>query len=284
MRILVTGSTGFLGRHLEPALIARGHSVIGVARGIDRVSGVLSSVDCVVHLAAQTEVGRAVQHPAETFDANVRGTWNVLEACRLAKIRRVITASTDKAYGRSVAPYDESTPLTPDRPYETSKACADMIARTYASTYGMGVAVTRCVNLYGPGHLNFSTLIPGTIKRILHGEAPMIRNHGTMKRDFLFVRDAVEGYMRLVESDYVGPVCFGTNTAHSVKDVVDCIRDLMDCTKTPKNEGDAVGEIDAQWSTYERAKAVLGWKPTHSLRDGLKETIAWYEKFFKGKA
>lgn len=284
MRILCTGSTGFLGSHLVPFLKMRGHDVIAVGRGIERLGDGLDFVDAVIHLAAMTEVGRAVREPVETFEANVRGTWNLLEACRRHKVKRIVTASTDKAYGRSLAPYDESTPLTPDRPYETSKACADMIARTYASTYGMSVAVTRCVNLYGPGHLNFSTLIPGTIKRILHGESPMIRNHGTMRRDFLYVLDACEGYARLVESDYVGPMCFGTGHAYSVRDVVDRIQLSMGSALEVRNEGDVLGEIDVQWSTYQRATEKLGWIPKHTLGEGLNETIPWYVEFFKAKA
>ena len=142
MKVLLTGSTGFLGRHLLPELVRLGNEVIAVGRDFSRVSNAAEDCDAIVHLAAQTQVSKAVENPEETWVGNIQGTWRVLEFARKHGIKRVITASTDKAYGRSTAPYFESTPLTPDRPYETSKACADMIARTYAATYGMRVAVT----------------------------------------------------------------------------------------------------------------------------------------------
>lgn len=282
MRLIITGSTGFLANHLIQAIIPSGHEVIGVGRSLDRLDFSLAGIDALVHLAAQTEMRKAVEDPIETFEGNIRGTWRVLEACRKYKVRRVIVASSDKAYGRSEAPYDERTIFAPDRPYETSKACADLIARTYASTYGMSVAVTRCVNLYGPGHLNFSTLIPGTIKRIIHGERPIIRNGGRMKRDFLFVEDAVDAYARLLESDYVGPINLGTGTGYAIGDVSRLIIRLMDAHVEPIDEPDKHGEIVDQWSGYELAEKELGWKPRHSLEEGLKKTISWYRTYFGG--
>ena len=284
MRILVTGATGFLGSHLVPILKERGHEIVPVGRGIERLGEGLDFVDCVVHLAAQTEVGRAVREPIETFEANTRGTWKLLEACRQHKVKRVIVASTDKAYGRSHAPYNEDTPLKPDRPYEASKACADIIAQTYASTYGMSVAVTRCVNLYGPGHLNFSTLIPGTIKRILHGEQPVLRAGGTMKRDFLYIDDACAGYAALVESKVDGPVCFGTGRGHTIKSVVMALLRIMKSDLEPRYEDDKVGELVDQWSSYGKAHDSLKWTPQTDFVMGLQQTVDWYRAYFKVKA
>jgi len=281
MKVLLTGATGFLGRHLQPELVRIGCDVMAVGRDFLRISNAAESADAIIHLAAQTQVSKAVEDPESTWEGNVRGTWRVLEFARQHKIKRVIIASTDKAYGRSTAPYFESTPLTPDRPYETSKACADMIARTYVATYGMFVAVTRCVNLYGPGHLNFSTLIPGTIRRVLKGERPIIRNGGRMKRDFLFVEDAVDGYVKLLGSNYSGPVNFGTGIGHSIGDVSRTIIKLMGSDLTPIDEPDKNGEIVDQWSNYSIATMELNWRPKHTLEDGLKKTIAWYREHLK---
>lgn len=304
MRAFVTGATGFLGGHLIRALKQRGDTVIGFLhdghnqerettdhwsfgdlsdqRKLERILAEYE-IDTVFHLAAITQVSVAGADPVGTFEANVRGTWNLLDACRRQKTRRVIVAATDKAYGRSAAPYSEDTPLTPDRPYETSKACVDLIARTYAATYNMSVAVTRCVNLYGPGHLNFSTLIPGTIRRVLHNEAPVIRNGGQMKRDFLFVRDAVAGYLKLAESSYRGAINFGTNTGWSIKQVVEMILHLMGSSFAPIEESDSRGEIIDQWSDYQLAEKVLQWTPETSLVKGLMQTIAWYRDYFAKK-
>ena len=280
MRVLVTGASGFLGYHLIQALDNRGHETITAGRSIDRIVKTGEDFDAVIHLAAQTEVGKAVLDPVATFEGNVAGTWRVLEFCRTMKIGRVLVASTDKAFGRSVAPYNENTPLLPDRPYETSKACVDLIARTYAATYGMSVAVTRCVNLYGPRHMNFSTLIPGTIKRVLWGERPIIRNGGRMKRDFLFVDDAVEGYIRLLESDYVGPMNFGTGKGYSIGYVSRLILKLLDSDLEPIDEPDKHGEIVDQWSDYTRADLALGWQPVTTLEQGLRKTVDWYKAYF----
>lgn len=281
MKLLVTGATGFLGRHLVPYLEGRAHKVVTVGRALDRVEHALSGVDCIIHLAAQTEFGKAVADPETTLEANVRGTWRVLDAARRAGVKRVIVASSDKSYGRATPPYSEDTPLAPDRPYETSKACAEMIARTYGATYGMEIAITRCVNLYGPGHLNFSTLIPGTIKRLLRGESPVVRNGGRMVRDFLFVEDAIDAYAKLAESRETGVFCFGTAKGHRVLDVVTALMEIMESRVSVVDEQDAHGEIVNQWSLYERAKTRLGWHPQWSLKDGLTETVKWYLEYFK---
>lgn len=235
-------------------------------------------VDTVFHLAAQTQVSTAVADPVGTLEANVRGTWQVLEACRRQKVQHVIVASTDKVYGDGPAPYFESQPLLPGGIYGTSKLAADVIAQAYAREFSMAVAITRCGNLYGPGHTNWSTLIPGTIKSVLRGERPRLRSTGGPRRDFLFVEDAVDGYLALAEARAVGAFNFGTGVGTSVREVVDKILIAMNRTEAPVIDpviGGAV-EIDEQVLDWTRARQVLGWEPKHTLADGLKKTIEWY--------
>lgn len=310
MRILVTGATGFLGTQLLRALggvpvvaltrdqltfIAAGFKcmtippatlVYGDLSDVGRLERILAEyqIDAVIHLGAQTEIGTAMRDPLGTWETNVRGTWNVLEACRRQKVARVIVSASDKSYGRTPPPYKEGDPLTPDRPYETSKACADLIARTYASSYGMSVAVTRCTNLYGPECMTISTLIPNTIRRVLRGERPIIRNGGAMRRDWLYIEDAVDGYLRLLKSDFVGAINFGTGYAVTVKETVATILSLMESDLEPIDEVDKHGEIVDQWTDASLARKVLGWEPGHSLRDGLKKTIPWYRDNYLARA
>jgi len=304
VNVLVTGATGFLGLHLTKALVNKGHTVIGIVHdghsGIERplahwvfadvadmsaLERAISDYECnaVIHLAAITQVSVALSDPISTFETNVRGTWNVLEACRRQKIKRVIVASTDKVYGMSSPPYTESTRLRPNRPYETSKACADILAYTYASSYGMSIAVTRSVNIYGPGHLNWSTLIPGTIRRIVRGEKPVLRNGGRMRRSFLYVEDLVDGYLRLLDSEWVGAMCFGGGDPWSVRDVVNLIMRVMGKTVEVTETKEPQNEIQDQWSLFDLAEKELGWEPTCSLQTGLEKTIPWYLDYLSRK-
>lgn len=306
MRAFVTGGTGFLGSHLIPALkcptvalvrdqftyISAGmHSApsipatycFGDLSDISALERIISEhrIDTVFHLAAQTEIATAAKDPIGTFDSNIRGTWNILEASRRQGVKRLIVSSSDKAYGRSKPPYREDMPLLPDRPYEMSKACVDLLCKTYAETYRMSIATTRCVNLYGPGCMTLSTLIPNTIRRVLGGEAPFMRNGGIMKRDWLYVEDAVDGYLKLAASDYVGPMNFGSGHGVSVANIIDRILVLMESDLQPTDEPDKHGEIVDQWADASLAHKLLGWKPKHTLDDGLKKTIAWYVNHFK---
>ena len=308
MNILVTGARGFLGRHLIGPLIAdAGNNVVALVRdqrairgwyhteNWDAVTDVIGNV-CdlpfmervlaeheiytVYHLASQVQVSVAEANPVGTFDSNIRGTWSVLEACRRQKVRRIIIASTDKAYGDGPVPYIETQPMAGRAPYEVSKSCADLIAQSYIETYGMSIAITRCGNLYGPGHMNFSTLIPGTIRSILEGKAPVLRSDGTMRRDYLYVEDAVDAYVKLAESCLTGAFNFGSGEASSsVLAIVKAILLLMKSDLRPDIRRTAKHEIQDQWLDITKARRDLGWEPKTSLEEGLKKTIAWYRSF-----
>lgn len=304
MRALVTGATGFLGVHLVNALHGKGNFVVSLGRdskttsmrlyGSAIIYGDLSSIeriiaeyelDTVIHLAAQTQVSTAVADSTGTWRSNVQGTWQVLEACRKQKVRRVIIASSDKCYGDGPTPYQEDQALRPDGIYATSKACADMIAQSYAKEFRMPIALTRCGNLYGPGHLNWSTLIPGTIRSVLHGERPRLRSNGGPSRDYLFIEDAVDGYIKLAERSEVGAFNFGAGIGVGVLEIVKLIIHLMGMgEKLEPIIGTAKGpvEIQHQVLNYERAKSVLGWQPKTTLEEGLTKTIEWYREYLKG--
>ena len=300
-RILVTGATGFLASHLIPRLV-RAHAFVvalvrdfvqekmihqssdAIVRGACEDRDIIArtiaeyDIDTIVHLAAQTQVSTAINEPISTFRTNIEGTWSILESARCSKtIKRIVIASSDKSYGAGDVPYSEDcNGLAGGAPYETSKSCADLIAQSYARTYGMSIGITRCGNLYGPGHLNWSTLIPGTIRRIFRKEPPVIAGDGMSKRDFLFIDDAVDAYCRMIESDYVGPINFGTDVPTTVFDVISTIKRIMKSTIEPRFIEASKHEIRDQWLHSEKARTVLKWEAKTKFRDGLINTIPWY--------
>jgi CDP-glucose 4,6-dehydratase len=312
---LITGASGFLGGWLVRRLVALGAAPVclvrdwvpqaelstsglladvSVVRGdvrnqalLERVLGEYE-VDTVFHLAAQTVVGIANRNPVSTFDSNVRGTWSLLEACRRTpSVRQVVVASSDKAYGEQAAlPYSEETPLRARHPYDVSKACADLIAQTYAVTFGLPVVVSRCGNLYGGGDLNWSRLIPGTIRSALHGERPLIRSDGQSLRDYLYVEDGVGAYVALAEAlavkrQLAGEAFnFGHNQAVTVSALVQEI--LGACGRKdlePDVRSAAPHEIPAQYLDPAKAHRLLAWAPAFDLHAGLGRTVAWYREF-----
>lgn len=312
-RVFVTGATGLLGSSMVERLLELGAELTclvrdsvprsrlvgeGMLAKVNVVHGALEDaalleravheyeIDSVMHLAAQTIVGTAKQSPLATFEANVRGTWNLLEACRARPaIERVVVASSDKAYGQHEhLPYTEDLPPLGRYPYDVSKSCADLISMSYFYSYKTPVAITRCGNLYGPGDLNFNRLVPGTIRSALAGEAPVIRSDGTFIRDYFFVRDAVEAYLRLAEAmpadTTVGQAFnFGTETPLSVVELVDLILKLMNRpTPPPVVLNQASLEIPRQFLDCAKARRVLSWRPAFSLDDGLRQTIDWYAR------
>ena len=311
--VLVTGADGLLGSWLSEALLEHGAKVVALRHrelampaldmlGLaDRVhvvqgdicsDGVVSqtleqeSIDSVFHLAAQTLVGRAQTAPLSTFETNVRGTWLLLEACRLHGTERVIVASSDKAYGRQEdLPYRENQPLRATYPYDVSKAACDMIARSYWPTFGLPVAVTRFANLYGGGDTNSSRLIPEAVSAALQGRAPIIRSDGSPERDFLYVEDAVRAYLAIWQALGNGSGCgeafnAGGGAPHRVGDVVALICQLAGSPVEPdiRGEGTPRGELDRQWVDATKLRELTGWEPAVDLEEGLRRTIEWYRE------
>jgi CDP-glucose 4,6-dehydratase len=249
-------------------------------------------IETVFHLAAQTIVGVAKNDPVGTLEANVMGTWNLLESARHSNVNEIVVASSDKAYGSSHdLPYLESHPLNSEYPYDTSKACAELIGRMYAKTYSLPVAITRCGNLFGGGDLNFSRTIPGVIRSTLRGEKFLIRSDGKYVRDFLYVKDATQGYLRLAEKmaddrSLIGEAFnFSLETRLTVLDIVQRVLEKMKRTDLePVIQNIASSEIREQFMSAEKARRVLGWEPHYGMDKGLDETIEWYTTFFTNRA
>jgi CDP-glucose 4,6-dehydratase len=308
---LVTGADGVVGSWLVRALLARGDRVVLLRRSGARrsalaldgtqercaiVTGDLLDAtavdralaehgcDTVLHLGAQSIVGTASASPVATFEVNVAGTWNLLEACRLRGVRRVVVASSDKAYGSADAlPYTEEHPLRARYPYDVSKACADLIARSYFHTYGLPVAVMRLPNVYGGGDLEASRLIPELIGAILAGRAPVIRSDGSPRRDFLYAGDAAAAYLAIVDAldaGTAGGEAFnaGSGTSHAVRSIVEALIDLAGADVVAKytGTGTPAGEIEALWLDASKLRATTGWAPAVDLREGLRLTLDWY--------
>jgi CDP-glucose 4,6-dehydratase len=242
-------------------------------------------VSDVFHLAAQTIVGTANRSPLGTWEANVRGTWCLLEACRtLGSVQRVVVASSDKAYGsHDELPYREDFPLKPVFPYDVSKAAADLVARSYAETYGMRVAVTRLANVYGPGDLNWSRIVPDTARALARAERPVIRSDGTPERDYLYVEDAVDAYLAIAASldrpELSGRAWnAGWGKPVSVLDVVRTLISVSGVQVEPdvRGSGTPAGEIDRQYLDSSAIRGELGWEPKWDLERGLGAAWEWY--------
>lgn len=264
--------------------------VQGALEDLDVIERALGEyeIDTVFHLAAQAIVGVANRNPISTFEANILGTWNMLEACRRHPlIKRVIVASSDKAYGdQPTLPYDENMPLQGKHPYDVSKSCADLLSHTYFNTYGLPVCITRCGNLYGGGDLNFNRIIPQTIQLVLNGEAPEIRSDGTFIRDYFYIEDAVEAYLLLAEKmeelNLAGEAFnFSNEIQLTVLELVEKILKAMDSDLKPKVLNQGSHEIKHQYLSAEKARKLLNWTPAHTIDEGLEKTIEWYKAFFQ---
>ena len=312
--VLVTGATGLVGSWLTRRLHAAGADVVclvrdwvpsselvrggaiqcvNVVRGDVRDRGLLErtlgeyEVDTVIHLAAQTIVGIANRNPISTFESNVQGTWNLLEACRRSPaVKSIVVASSDKAYGdQEELPYDEDTPLEGRHPYDVSKSCADLITQAYAKSYGLPVAVTRCGNFYGGGDLNWNRIVPGTIRSVVRGERPVIRSDGQYIRDYFYVEDGAAAYMLLAEQLSARPELRGLafNFSNEIQvTVLDLVKRILDCMKSPLQpdvRNEASNEIRHQYLSAERARHMLQWSPLFALDAGLERTIAWYREY-----
>jgi CDP-glucose 4,6-dehydratase len=242
-------------------------------------------IDTVFHLAAQTIVGIANRNPLSTFESNVAGTWRVLEACRRSpRVKQIVLASSDKAYGAcDKLPYSEDTPLAGNHPYDVSKSCADLIAQSYANTWQLPVAITRCGNFFGGGDLNWNRIVPGTIRSLVRGEAPVIRSDGQFVRDYFYVEDGAAAYMLLAEKLAANPSLsgrafnFSTEKQVTVLELVALISRLFGSSLQPRVLNEASNEIRHQYLSAVRAKTELGWKPLFTMEQGLERTIAWYK-------
>lgn len=304
--VLITGAGGFVGRHLAYRLAKEGAKVtafskskvnfsglriteeLGSITNFDLVKKIIkqNSIDTIFHLAAQPLVELGQTSPKETFEVNVQGTWNILEAARLANVQKIIIASTVHVYGDNPElPFKEEYFPQPSRPYETSKACADLLAQSFADTYNLQVEIPRFVNIYGPGDLNFSRLVPKTIREILKGENPKIWDMGTI-RDFLYIDDAVDAYLLLAEKDLPNTKrsrVFNFGTGKPIK-IVDLVEKIIAVSKNKriklKKEEPPVDrrdEVKKQYVSTEKANEVLGWFPKVNLDKGLENTINWYK-------
>jgi CDP-glucose 4,6-dehydratase len=239
----------------------------------------------VVHLGAQTIVGTANRSPFGTWEANVRGTYTLLEACRtLGTVQRVVVASSDKAYGsHEELPYREDFPLQPVHPYDVSKACADLLARSYAHTYGLRLAVTRLANVYGPGDLNWSRIVPDTARALARGERPVLRSDGTPERDYLYVEDAVDAYVAVLASldrPELSGRSWNAGWGRPVS-VLDLVRTLISVSGRSlepdiRGQGAPTGEIERQYLDSTAIRAELGWEPRWDLERGLRASWEWY--------
>ncbi len=315
--VLVTGATGFLGAWLTGALSRKGANVTALVRDrvsrsrletedlvnhIDVVSGDIEDffllqrvlneyeIQTVFHLAAQTIVGIANRNPLSTFETNIKGTWNLLEAARgVSTIEQIVVASSDKAYGdQETLPYEETFPLQGAHPYDVSKSCADLISFTYFKSYALPVCITRCGNFYGGGDLNFNRIVPGTIRSALRDKNPIIRSDGSFIRDYIYIENAVEAYIMLAEKmsedkglhgEAFNMSCENQMTALELVEKILSVMGRDDLK--PEILGEASNEINHQYLSAKKAREILGWKPAFSVDEGLKLTIEWYKDFFK---
>jgi CDP-glucose 4,6-dehydratase len=309
--VLVTGAAGLLGGWLSRLLLASGARVVGLDidwpggailspdEPVERVDGDVRSrgdvdrvlgghrPEVVFHLAAQTQVGVGNEDPVGTFEHNILGTWIVLEACRQApSVASVVVASSDKAYGdRDGAAYVETDPLEARHPYAASKACADVLAQTYAESYGLPVAISRCGNMYGGGDLEWERIVPGTVRSLLRSERPVIRSDGQFVRDYLYVEDAADGVALLAQAAAQRPELhgeafnFAAGTRLPVLELVERIRTLMGAELEPEILDEAVNEIRDQRVDAGKARSELGWAPRHRLDEGLRSSIDWYRDY-----
>ena len=317
--VLVTGATGIVGSWLCAELLKRGAHVVTLIKDLDPQSELIRTrnihrltvvngsledywtvesainkhdIQVVFHLGAQAIVGAALRSPLQTFETNIRGTYNVLEACRSHSklVKGIVVASSDKAYGaHDKLPYTEDSPLIGRHPYDVSKTCADMISQSYYETYGLPVGIARCGNIYGGGDLNWSRIVPATIRSFVFEESPVIRSDGTFVRDYLYVKDAVSGYIRLAESldrdAVIGQAFnFGNESPVTVLELVSEIQMLMKADHiNPRVLGTANSEIHSQYLSTAKAQELLGWSPDNDLKSGLTETISWYREFLRAE-
>ncbi len=313
---LVTGATGLLGGWLVRLLLDAGADLVCLVRDwvpqslliqdrlIDKLKVVRGEVqdqqllerilgeyevDTVFHLAAQTIVGIANRNPVSTFETNIGGTWSLLEACRRSPtVKQIVLASSDKAYGDNESlPYDEETSLNGQHPYDVSKSCADLIAHSYAVSFDLPVATTRCGNFYGGGDLNWNRIVPGTIRSVFRDQQPIIRSDGNYIRDYFYVEDGAAAYVLLAEKLAKAPELrgqafnFSNEIQVTVSELVEKILELMGSNLKPRVLNQTSNEIRHQYLSAAKARERLNWNPLFTLDEGLDRTISWYKSFLR---
>ncbi len=314
-RILVTGATGLVGSAVAAELLSRGANVTALVRDVDPssefyrsgtaartrvingrledpadVERAIVETECqgVFHLGAQAIVTHALTSPLQTFQSNIQGTWNLLEACRRQRrqLDFVVVASTDKAYGKlEGASYRETDALNATGPYDVSKACADRLAVCYHQTFDLPVAVTRCGNIYGPGDTHWNRIVPGAILAAWRKEPLVIRSDGQYIRDYIYLRDVVEGYLLLGErigEPGVAGEAFNLSTGEELT-VLQIARKVAEAMGgepiEPLIENTARAEIRKQTLDAGKARRVLGWTSRYDIDSGLAETVPWYRDY-----
>jgi len=303
--VLVTGANGFVGSHLVNKLISKRAKVVALfqkrkkfqtkakeeiatVENFEKLNDIIKKhkVSIIFHLAAQPIVELGQANPLSTFEVNIKGTWNILEAARENNVQKIIIASTVHVYGDNPkVPFKEKYFPQPSRPYETSKACADLLAQSFADTYNLPVEIPRFANIYGPGDHNFSRLIPKVVKSILNGEQPEVWDVGSV-RDFIYIDDAISAYLTLAEKKLdngrrLRVFNFGTGKPIEIYDLVLKIIELADKKIDIKMENppeERFNEIKKQYVSIAKAKRELGWRPLISLDEGLAKTIKWYQQ------
>lgn len=312
--VFITGAAGFLGSWLTRFLVDAGADVVvlirdmvphsllytsGYIHKVTIVRGALEDaallerilgeyqINTVFHLGAQTQVEIANRNPVSTFESNIRGTWQILEACRRSPmVKKILVASSDKAYGTHDAlPYTEEAALRGSHPYDVSKSAADLIALTFFNTYALPIAITRCGNFYGGGDLNFNRIVPATIRSVLRGEQPVLRSDGSMIRDYFYIEDAAHAYITLAEHMdekriHGHAFNFSNENQITVLELTQKILALMGSNLQPNIMATAAHEIPHQYLSATKARTMLGWQPRYSLEEGLKRTVEWYKNFF----
>jgi len=315
--VLVTGGTGLVGSWLVKRLLKDGANVTCLILDFDSRSELIRSGDIdevsiiagnlsdltavrravyqngcstIFHLGAQTIVGTALLDPVETFESNIQGTWNVLEAARTSGglVSKVLIASSDKAYGSvDTLPYHEGMPLQGDSPYDVSKSCADLLSTTYAKTYGVPLVIARCGNIYGGGDLNWNRIVPGTIRSLLLGERPQIRSNGLSVRDYIYVEDVVSAYLCMAkgldDSGIAGEAFnFSREEPMTVLEIYAQVCESLEGKFVePDVLNTATHEIQSQYLSSNKARENLGWTPEYSIKEGLSRTEDWYRDFLK---
>jgi CDP-glucose 4,6-dehydratase len=309
--VLVTGAGGFKGSHLVDKLSETNAKIISLVRDFDpesyfetknlgkksvvvlgdlkdfrKMTDILSkySIDSIIHFGAQPIVTTARLNPLETLESNIMGTINLLEASRLySKIKQIVVASSDKAYGVcKELPYKETERLEGRAPYDVSKSCVDLIAQMYAKEYDMPISIARCANVFGPGDLNMNRIVPGALESIIKNKPIELRSDGTMIREYIYVKDAVEGYLTLAENiEKTKGEAFNLagRDKLSVLEILEKIGIALEKKVNYKILNNAKSEIPEQYLDGSKIKEKIGWEAKIPFETAIKSTFEWYYQY-----